>query len=83
MFIVASGNCSKLTSTPDLVSSMSFSDSRNIPTSELFEYESAVHRTGEVYRVREVGGEKLALGDRPAEDYVVLGSLKNESFDFY
>ena len=84
MFIIASGNCSKLMSTPDLVSSMSFSESRNIPTSELFEYETGVHRKGETYQVREVGGENLALGDRPAEDYVVLGSLKkDESFDLF
>ena len=87
MFIIASGNCSKLMSTPDLVSSMSFSDGQNIPTLELFDYETSVHRTGETYRVREVGGENLALGDRPAEDYVVLGTVKKkeekeESFDF-
>ena len=83
MFIIASGNCSKLVSSPDLVSSMSFSESPNISTSELFDYETGVHRNGETYRVQEVGGENLALGDRPAEDYVVLGSMKkDESFDF-
>jgi hypothetical protein len=82
MFIVASGNCSKLMAHPDLVSSMSFSDSPNTPTLELFDYETGVHRNGEIYRVQEVGGENLALGDRPAEDYVVLGSVKkDESFD--
>ena len=79
MFIVASGNCNKLitSSTDYLVSSMSFSDTRNIPTSEVFDYETGVRGTNsEMYRVQEVGGEKLALGDRPAEDYVVLGSIK-------
>lgn len=85
MFIVASGNCDKLMSTPHLESSFSFSDTdtKNIPTSDLFEYETGVHRNGEKYRVQEVGGENLALGDGPAEDYVVLGSVKsNQSFDF-
>ncbi|XP_028404645.1 cysteine protease ATG4D-like [Dendronephthya gigantea] len=83
MFIVASGNCDKLMSTPHLESSLSFSDTKDIPTSDLFEYETGIYRNGEKYRVHEVGGENLALGDRPAEDYVVLGSVKNnESFDF-
>lgn len=86
MFIVSSGNCSKVMSSPDyLVSSMSFStaDSQDVPTSELFEYETGVHRNGEIYRVQEVGGEKLAIGDRPAEDYVVLGSVKKDDASLF
>lgn len=86
MFIVSSGNCNKFMSSPDyLVSSLSFSaaDSEDIPTSELFEYETGVHRNGEMYRVQEVGGEKLAIGDRPAEDYVVLGSVKKDDSSLF
>ena len=70
-------------SSSELVSSLSFSEAQDASTSEVFDYETGVHRNGEVYRVQEVGGENLALGVKPAEDYVVLGSVKkDESFDF-
>ena len=83
MFIITSGNCKKLVSSSELVSSLSVSESQDVSTSELFDYETGVHRNGEMYRVQAVGGENLALGVKPAEDYVVLGSVKkDESFDF-
>ena len=83
MFIIASGNCKKLVSSSELVSSLLFPEAQDASTSEVFDYETGVHRNGEVYRVQEVGGENLALGVKPAEDYVVLGSVKkDESFDF-
>lgn len=73
MFIIASGKSSRLVSSPDLVSSISFSESPDISTLDVFDYETGVHRGDEMYRVQEVAGECLALGEKPTEDYVVLG----------
>lgn len=84
MFIVASGNCSKVMTTPDTVDTfltlstgessskpefLGSNDARELPRKD-------VYRNGEMYRLHEVSGENLVLGDGPAEDYVVLGSVE-------
>ena len=77
MFIVASGNCSKVMPSPvDSSNSMTFSQSQSDSTSEYLLSSLDPSRDDEMYRVQEVDGENLALGERPAEDYVVLGSLE-------
>lgn len=74
IFIVAPGNCQKLTSSLDLLSSTSYTDNPN--GSDLFHFEYRSRTTDDMYSLQEIAGESIMLSDKPAEDYVVLGSFK-------
>ncbi|XP_046850848.1 cysteine protease ATG4D-like [Xenia sp. Carnegie-2017] len=74
IFIVAPGNCQKLTSSLDLLSSTSYTDNPN--ESDRFHFECRSRTTDDMYSLQEIAGESIMLADKPAEDYVVLGSFK-------